>query len=73
MKIVPVVVWLNTEAKNGETEITVVTKDGKSRHYNEWTLPLSVWDAIRENKCIVYAGKEAKRLIMVKEKEEEPC
>ena len=35
MKIVPVVVWLNAETKTGETEITVVTKDGKSRHYNE--------------------------------------
>lgn len=68
MKIVPVVVWLNTETKTGKTEITVVTKDGKSRHYNEWTLPLSVWDALKENKCIVYPGKEPKRLIITKEK-----
>lgn len=62
MKIIPVVVWLNAETKTGETEITVVTKDGKSRHYNEWTLPLSVWNALRENKCIVYQGKEPERL-----------
>lgn len=62
MKIVPVVVWLNAETKTGKTEITVVTKDGKSRHYNEWTLPLSVWNELRENKCIIYQGKEPERL-----------
>ena len=70
MKIVPVVVWLNAETKTGETEITVVTKDGKSRHYTEWTLPLSVWNALKENKCIVYRGKEPERLYVV-EKEED--
>lgn len=31
MKIIPVVVWLNAKTKTGETEITVVTKDGKSK------------------------------------------
>lgn len=66
MKIVPVVVWLNTETETGKTEITVVTKDGKSRHYNEWTLPLSVWDALKENKCIIYEGKEPKRMKVIK-------
>lgn len=66
MKIVPVVVWLNTETETGKTEITVVTKDGKSRHYNEWTLPLSVWDALKENKCIIYESKEPKRMKVIK-------
>ena len=67
MKIAPVVVWLNTETKTGDMEITVVTKDGKSRHYTEQTLPLSVYQAMRDNKCIMYEGKEPQRIIAAKE------
>lgn len=69
MKIVPVVVWVDANERTGKAEITVVTRDGKSRIYDDWSLPKSVWDAMRDNKCIIYHGKEPERLIMVKEKE----
>ena len=67
MKIAPVIVWLDSKTRTGEIEITVVTKDGKSRHYTEQTLPLSVYQAMRDNKCIMYAGKEPQRIIAAKE------
>ena len=70
MKIVPVVVWLSTNERTGQADITIVTRNGKSRHYDNWELPKSVWDAMRDNKCIIYHGKEPERLIMVKEKKE---
>ena len=69
MKIVPVVVWVSANERTGKAEITVVTRDGKSRHYDDWTLPKSVWDAMRDNKCIIYHGKEPKRLLVTKEVE----
>ena len=62
MKIVPVVVWIDANEHNGKADITVVTKDGKSRHYDDWTLPESVWNAMKDNKCIIYRGKEPERL-----------
>lgn len=69
MKIVPVVVWISADERTGKPEITVVTRDGKSRHYNNYSLPQSVWDAMRDNKCIMYHGKEPERLIATKETE----
>ena len=37
MKIVPIVVWIDANEHNGKADITVVTKNGKSRHYDDWT------------------------------------
>ena len=65
MKIVPVVVWIDVNEHYEKTDITVVTKNGKSRHYDNWSLPLSVWNAMKENKCIIYRGKEPERLHVV--------
>ena len=65
MKIAPVVVWIDVNERNGDADITVITKSGKRKHYDNWSLPLSVWDALRENKCIVYQGKEPERLHLV--------
>lgn len=65
MKIVPVVVWIDVNEHYDKVDITVITKSGKRKHYDDWSLPLSVWNAMKENKCIIYRGKEPERLHVV--------
>ena len=63
-KYKPESVWIREKLK-GFPEYTVTKKDGKTVHYDCYSLPLCVWESMKNGDCPVYYGPDKERLHVV--------
>lgn len=60
-KYKPESVWIRERLK-GFPEYTVTKKDGTTKHYDSFSLPVCVWESMVNGDCPVYYGPEKEQI-----------